>query len=158
MIIQSNKITLRSFMLDDVEDFYEMVHNDSSVEKYVPYAYVRNISEAIENIEVYEKGDCINDFYLVIEIDSIMVGAILAIRTFPTTLDLSLIISKRYRGQGIMSDSLKIFMQWLKENTNYKTLVFAVKNDNASSIKLIEKFNVTLKRKDNDSRTYILHV
>lgn len=158
MIIHSNKITLRSFTLDDVRDFYEMVHNDSTIKKYVPYAYVRDLTEAVENIEVYQKGDCINDFYLVIEIDSVMVGAILAVRTFPEILDVSLIISKTYRGQGIMNDSLNIFVDWLKNNTRYGTLMFVVKNDNTSSIRLIEKFKVNLTREGKDSRTYRLYI
>lgn len=158
MIIHSNKITLRSFTSEDVNDFYEMVHNDSTIEKYVPYAYVHNKKEAEENIEVYKKGDCINDFYLVIEIDGVIVGAILAIRMFPRTLDVSLIISKLYRGKGIMHESLKIFVNWLKNNTSYKILMFVVKKENASSIRLVEKFNVNLTREQKDSRTYTLHI
>ena len=158
MIIHSNKITLRSFTSEDVNDFYEMVHNDSTIEKYVPYAYVHNKKEAEENIEVYKKGDCINDFYLVIEIDGVTVGAILAIRMFPRTLDVSLIISKLHRGKGIMHESLKIFVNWLKNNTSYKILMFVVKKENASSIRLVEKFNVNLTREQKDSRTYTLHI
>ncbi len=158
MIIHSNKITLRSFSGEDAYDFYKMVYNDSTIEKYIPYAYVHNVTEAVETIEVYEKGDCVNDFYLAIEIDNTMVGAILAVRTFPTTLDVSLMISEKYRGQEIMKDSLKMFVDWLCNNSKYKTLMFMVKNDNVSSIKLVEKFNVKLMRKDETSRTYLLYI
>ena len=158
MKIHSNKITLRSFTLDDVEQFYELVHNDSAIEEYVPYAYVHNITETVENIEAYVEGDCINDFYLVIEVDGVMVGSIIAIRALPKTLDLSLIIFEKHRGQGIMNESLKIFIDWLKNNTDYKTLIYAVKNDNASSIKLAKKFNVSLSSRDNNGRVYKLHI
>lgn len=158
MIIQSNKITLRSFNLEDAYEFYEMVHNDSAIEKYVPYAYVHNMTETIENIYYYAQGNCINDFYLVIEIENVMVGAIIAVGTFPTTLDLSLIISKRYRGQGIMRDALEIFIKWLKSNTSYKRLSLVIKNDNLASINLARKFNIKLANEGSDSRTYILSI
>lgn len=159
MIIQSNnKITMRSFRLDDVEEFYENVHNDSKIEQYVSGVYVSNITEAVENVEVYEKGDCVNDFYIVIEIDGEMVGMIVAVRTFPMTLDISVIVFEKYRGQGIMKDSMEMFIEWLKENTNYENLSFIIKKENTASLKLAQKLNLQQVSEHEKEKVFILYL
>ena len=161
MIIQSNnesKITLRTFSLDDVEEFYQMVHSDLRIKQYVPYAYVSDITETVENVEVYEKCDCVNDFYLIIEIDGKMVGAILAIRTDLVTLDISQMIFEKYRGQGIMKESIEIFANWLKNNTKYENMSFVIKKDNVASLSLAQKLHLQQVYEGEKENLFILKI
>ncbi len=154
MIIHSNDFILRSFTIEDTVQFYDMVNGDKSIEKYVPAAYTNSWQEVSENVEIYAKGDCINDFYLVIERDGCVIGAIIAVRTYGMTLDTSAIISNQYRGRGIMKEALKTFIMWLHTNTKYSKLSLYIRNDNISSRRLARKCNAHVVKEENDYFLY----
>ncbi|MBR2587994.1 MAG: GNAT family N-acetyltransferase [Bacilli bacterium] len=154
MIIQTGKYILRNFTKSDVKDFFNMVNGDEIIEDYVPYAYVHNMQEAFENVKEYTQGDCKNDFYLVIEKKGKMVGAIIAQRTIGKTLDTSIFISKKYRGKGIMTESLEAFVQWLRKNTNYEAIFLVIRNDNSASIRLAQKCGAVLQREIEEDKVY----
>ena len=115
MIIYGKNCILRAFDLKDVKSFYAIAHDDD-VKSFVPYAYPENMHEAFENVYAYSCGDMKNDFYLVIERDGEIVGAIISVRTNEDSLDTSAFISKNYRGMGIMTDAMNTFVKWIKEN------------------------------------------
>ena len=154
MIIHTNKYTLRSFTNSDVKEFFEMINGDETIEDYVPYAYVHNMQEATENVEDYVMGDCINDFYLVIERNKKMVGTIIAVRTIGMTLDVSIIISKKYRGKGIMKEALEAFVQWLRTNTKYEAIMLVISDDNESSIRLAQKCGAIMEKEIEENKVY----
>lgn len=153
MIIHAEQYSLRSFTINDTTVFYNLAH-DYKIKKYVPSAYPQDLKEAFEIIETYENGDCINDFYLVIEKQNEMIGAIIAVRTFSLTLDVSTIISEQYRGQGIMTKVLTSFIEWLKNNTNYEKLSFVIKKDNVPSIRQVLKCKAVLKKENEENYFY----
>ncbi len=146
MIIHTKNYTLRSFTPNDATEFFHMVNGDEVIEEYVPYSYVNTMEEACENVEDYSNGDCKNDFYLLIEKNGKMVGAIIAVRMIGMTLDTSLLVFKKYRGKGIMSEALTAFIQWLKKSTQYESLVLVIRNDNLPSIKLAWDCGAELER------------
>lgn len=138
MIIYGKNCILRAFDLKDVKSFYGIAHDDD-VKSFVPYAYPENMHEAFENVYAYSCGDMKNDFYLVIERDGEIVGAIISVRTNEDSLDTSAFISKNYRGMGIMTDAMNTFVKWIKENTNYKKLVMTIDLKNVASNHQIKK-------------------
>lgn len=157
MIIHTDNCKLRSFQSDDVEDFYNLVH-DEAVEKYVRYAYCKNMKQARISVSDYMLGDCKNDFYLVIEKNGIMVGCIIAVRIKEGALDVSVCIGKDFRGQGIMLEAMNGFIIWLKENTEYLRLDIAINMNNSSSLKLIDKIGAELYKVINDTYYYRIHL
>lgn len=153
MIIHAGEYILRTFTNNDLMLFYNIAH-DQKIKDYVPNSYPEDLQEAYEILETYIKGDCINDFYLLIEKQNEMIGAIIAVRTISRILDVSTIISKQYRGQGIMTKMLNAFINWLKNSTDYEKLSFAIKKDNIPSIRQVEKCNAVLKKDIEDDYIY----
>ena len=87
----------------------------------------------------YIQGNCRDDFYLAVEKEGKMVGCIIAIRIKKTILDVSVLMGKKFRGQGIMKEAMEGFIEWLKENTKYCNLSIAIKQTNKSSLRLASK-------------------
>lgn len=138
MIIQNERCVLRSFSKEDLGVFYLMAH-DEAVKRYVPFAYPADEEEAKEMISTYEEGDFKNDFYLMIEKDGMPVGVIIAIRTINAVLDTSAFIARGYRGKGIMTDALRLFISYLKANTKIKELRMEIEFENLASNMQISK-------------------
>lgn len=132
MIIQAVEYELRSFREDDVMAFYDLAH-DELVKRYVPYAYPKTLEEAYEMVEDYVKGDCENDFYLLIQYNESLIGMIIAVRIKWRTLEVSAFIAPKYRGKGIMTTAMKAFIKWLSDNTDYKQLVMFIEEENSTS-------------------------
>lgn len=138
MEIQAGEYKLRSFTEDDAINFYYLAH-DEIVRKYVPYAYPKNIKYAHEMVKDYVKGDCINDFYMLIQHNKDLVGMIIAVKIKWRTLEVSAFISPEYRGKGIMTIAMKSFKKWLSDNTEYERLLMFIEEENIASNCQIKK-------------------
>lgn len=140
MIIRGNRCVLRPFNICDSGAFYNMVKDDELVERFVPYAYQKDIEEADDTVyNCYSKGDLKNDFYLVIECEGEEVGCIVAVRTIGKCLDVSALLAKAHRGKGLMTDAMLAFMKWLRINTDYSELEMKINTENEASIRQIKK-------------------
>ena len=65
--IESTRIILRQFTLEDAEEYFLMTRDDA-IQTYVPHAYLKTLTETIQCIDFYyARGDCVHDFYLIIE-------------------------------------------------------------------------------------------
>ena len=157
MIIHAGEYRLRSFTLCDVEEFYRIAH-EPKVKQYVMFAYPENVEECFSTVAIYSRGDCINDFYLAIEKENIMVGSIIAVRMEGKVLDVSEIISKEFRGQGIMTIAMKAFVEWLKDNTQYEELSFEIEENNVSSLRQAAKHNTILRKEHDGYKNYRLKI
>ena len=158
MIIHAKDYILRNFNMSDAREFYQMTHDDDKIKTYVPSAYPNDPQEAYMMVNVYSKGDNINDFYLVIEKDNIMIGAIIAVRTIDMTLDTSAIIFKPYRGQGIMTVVLNQFKIWLKDHTDFEIMSLVIKKDNEASLRHVQKCGVILTKEDEENKFYKIYL
>ncbi|MCR5147246.1 MAG: GNAT family N-acetyltransferase [Clostridia bacterium] len=156
MTIHAQNCTLRSFTLDDVSAFFYMTHNDEKIKKYVPSAFPKDFLDAYEIVDVYSQGDCKNDFYLAIERGKVLLGFIISVRMCNMSLDTSAVIFKQYRGKGIMTQAINVFKNWLKENTEYKTLSLQIRKDNKISLHQSKKCGAKLKCED--EHTYFMRI
>ncbi len=157
MVIHANEYILRSFRLDDVDAFYQIAHEEA-VKKYVPYAYVETKAEASESVRIYAEGDNKNDFYLLIVKENVPVGVIIATRTIGRVLDVSTLVSKEHRGQGIMTVAMNSFIQYLKKNTDYKTLVMMIRKENVASNKQVLKIGAILETEVGGNNVYHVYL
>lgn len=131
---------VRPFNICDSGTFYNMVKDDELVERFVPYAYQKDIEEADDTVyNCYSKGDLKNDFYLMIECEGEGVGCIIATRTIGMCLDVSALLAKEHRGKGLMTDAMLAFMKWLRTNTDYEELEMKINTENEASIRQIKK-------------------
>lgn len=155
MIIYTANLTIRKFKAGDEEEFYSLAHEEA-VKEYVRYAYCKNLAQAKESVDDYIQGNCRDDFYLAVEKEGKMVGCIIAIRIKKTILDVSVLMGEKFRGQGIMKEAMKGFIEWLKENTKYCNLSIAIKQTNKSSLRLASKIGAEAYGIAND--TYFLRI
>lgn len=153
MIIHTANYELRTFEKGDVDEFYELAHDDA-IEKYVPYVYCKKRRDAEIAIRDYMKGDCRNDFYLGIVKNNIIVGCIIAVRTKNFILDVLVCVKEEERGKGIMLEALNGFILWLKNYTEYQKLQMAINMYNDSSLRLFDKIGAELYRQKNNNYYY----
>ena len=74
-----------------------------------------------------------------IQRDNVYVGMIIAVRTEGKTLEVSAFISPEFRGKGIMTIAMKYFIEWLRDNTDYKILIMFIEGKNSASNYQIKK-------------------
>lgn len=138
MIICTDNYKMRNLKSKDAKGFYELAH-DSSVKKYVPYAYCESYESAEELMSYYEGGDCKNGFYLGIFKENDLIGSIIANKVNQDTLEICTLVLYQWRGKGVMTEAMNGFIKWLGQNTSYQKLNFAVEKTNVQSIKQVEK-------------------
>ena len=140
MVLQGNRIILRKFKKEDAKGYLKIA-NDIAIKQYLPFASPDTLEETIELIENYCDLDFVNDFYFIIEDKSNhqLIGALLCFRTTMYTLDTSYFIAKDYRGNGLILEALKVFIDYLSKNTVYKTLFFMISHNNLASKRIMEK-------------------
>ena len=144
--------------MEDVKEYYQMAHNDEAIKKYVPSSYPSDPREAYELVGTYSQGDCSNDFYLLIEKNGIMIGAIIAVRTIGKTLDTSAFIFKPYRGKGIMTIVLSEFRDWLKRYTDFEEMSLVIKKGNNMSLMQAQKCGVVFQKEDEENEFYKIYL
>ncbi|MBR5227676.1 MAG: GNAT family N-acetyltransferase [Clostridia bacterium] len=145
MIISTERLILRPFCIEDLDDFFNILQEDK-IEKYLPGIYSNNKEEIRENIEIYQNADFSNDFYYAI-IDkqtNKIIGAIVCVRTIGNTYDMSYFISKFQRDKGYMFEALEAFCRSIKKTIVRAIVHFFVKKDNKESIRLLEKLRAKL--------------
>ncbi len=144
MIIRiDDKLRLRSFEEADYKSYYEIAH-EKAVRKYLVGAYVKTMDDAKDIVKIFSNGDLKNDFYLLVELNEIPIGAISAVRTVESSLEVSAFLSTEYRCQGIMTASMDAFIEYLENYTSYEVLYFTVKKKNLVSNRQIQKLKVNL--------------
>lgn len=158
MKIQTNNLTLRSFSLNDAYGYYNMVYNDHIIAQFVPYAYVSSLKAATASVQAYHAGDCVNDFYLVIEQEGVIVGCIIAVRSMGKVLDTSVLVGEKYRGNGIMKEALTAFIDWLRCNTSYKYLSLVIKYNNLTSQRLAESCGAKFMKSTLEGNIYKINI
>lgn len=139
-IVESERLLIRPFKKTDAKEYYEMT-TDSLIRSYVPFAFEESYEATYEMIDnYYSHGDCVYDFYLVLEEKEThkIIGAIIAtaIRTYPLSLDVCILTDAAHRKQGFMFEALIAFKDALPKSTE---LIFVIDRTNEASIKTITK-------------------
>lgn len=139
-IVESERLLIRPFKLADTEEYYQMTR-DPIVRKYVPFACENTLEETYSTIDMYySHGDCVNDFYLVLEEKEShkLVGAIIATarKTIPLTLDVCILTNVNFRRKGFMLEALTAFKDALPKSTE---LIFVVDKNNEASKNTVTK-------------------
>lgn len=145
-IIESERLLLRKFTLNDAKDFYKIIR-DRKIKRYVPIACLKTLKETQETINnYYSHCDCMQDFYLVIEdkqshkiIGAIFAFGLLASKTF----EMDILIAKRQRRKGYMTEALLAFISNLPKGSE---LFFVVDKTNKASLKTVSKLPNAIKK------------
>lgn len=139
-MVESERLLIRPFKIADTEEYYQMTR-DPLVRKYVPFACEETIEETYNTIDMfYSNGDCIHDFYLVLEEKEThkLVGAIIAtaIKTTPLTLEVDILTDSNFRRKGFMFEALTAFINAIPKSTEF---IFVVDKKNKASKNTVTK-------------------
>lgn len=139
-MVESERLLIRPFEVADTEEYYQMTR-DPLIRKYVPFACENTLEETLNTIDMYySHGDCVYDFYLVLEEKSThkLVGAIIATatKTYPLTLDVCILTEPSVRRKGFMFEALTAFKSALPKSTE---LLFVVDKKNEASLNTVTK-------------------
>lgn len=138
-VIESERLLLRKFKLEDAEDFYKMTRN-RAIKKYVPVANMENLKQTIKTInEYYSYCDCVQNFYLVIEdkISHKIIGAIFAFGLLASNkFEMNILIARKHRKKGYMTEALLSFISSLPKGSE---LFFVVDKKNTASLRTVSK-------------------
>ena len=139
-MVESERLLIRPFKESDTEEYYQMTR-DPIIRKYVPFACEDTLEETYNTISrYYSHGDCVYDFYLVLEEKESLnlVGAIIATatKTSPLTLDVCILTDSIARRKGFMSEALTAFKDALPKSTE---LLFVVDKKNTASQNTVKK-------------------
>lgn len=136
--VQTERLLLRGFETSDAEEYFRITR-DPLIQKFVPYACLDTLEETIECIDFYyANGDCINDFYVVIEeLESHkLVGAIIATKTLRDNFDMAILIDSSNRHKGYMTEALLAFQTIIPAGSN---LMFVIEKENKASYSTVSK-------------------
>lgn len=139
-MVESERLLIRPFEIADTKEYYQMTR-DPLIRKYVPFACENTLAETYNTIDMfYSHGDCVSDFYLVLEEKQThkIVGAIIAtaIKTTPLTLDVCILTDVNARRKGFMFEALSAFKDALPKSTE---LIFVVDKKNDASKNTVTK-------------------
>lgn len=137
---ESQRLILRSFTLADSEAYFEMTQ-DPDIRKYVPNSYGDTLEETQNLIKDYIKGDCVRDFYLVLEEKSTheLIGAIIATTCpFYSQIDMCIMSRADCRRKGYIIEALYAFISTLPKHTK---LNFLIEKDNENSLSTVSKLS-----------------
>lgn len=124
MVINTNRLILRPFKVEDATSFYEITQ-DKAIKEYVPYASPESVEESQQYIiTYYANGDFIHDFYFIIELQSTheIIGSLIVTQNLEKEFDMSLVISKN---TAVMATWLKQYKHLLKVCQVILTLFFS---------------------------------
>ena len=125
---------------DDAEEFF-YIARDGGVREYVGFMYPTSLENAREIMEFL----CDMRFicFKIVEKDTEeMVGIILGEPLTSTILDVAYFIGEEYRGMGYCSSAVRLFEEYLREETCYTTMRFFIKEDNVESQGVMNKLGI----------------
>ena len=102
-IIETSRLILRSFTLDDAEDIFEYA-SDEEVTKYLTWKTHKNIEETINVIKTFYLND--NTFCIELKDEKKCIGAI-ELRPKGDIFSFGYVLNRKYWNRGIMTEVLQ---------------------------------------------------
>lgn len=139
-VLKAENFLLRELNYSDTEELFTLC-SKADVKDYIPGFYTASIQD-VQHIFVLANLD--KSILLGIENnDGKVIGIIYAyIKNTFDFAKISFLLDDTERGKGIMSKALKLFINYLYSNRSVSNIVFDVRIDNKSSIRLLEKLNI----------------
>lgn len=168
MQIETERLILRDLKKTDVKDLYENV-NDISIAKFIPviaYPYKKKYAMSFINDSIKESKKKLRTKYelcINLKPEKKLIGmiGISKIDRFNGTCTIGYWIAKKYRGQGIMKETLKRVIAFIFEDLKLRRIDIAALAENEASIKLIKKmgfvYEGTRRKITRDQATKKLH-
>lgn len=141
MIIETERLLLRHFVIEDAERMFNNWANDPEVTKYMTWNPHENVEQtkSILNIwlEEYKKPNCYR-FCIVLKENSDLIGSIDVVDYVDGCPEIGYCLSRKYWNNGYMTEAVKAFIDYLF-NVGFEKLVIEANVNNIASNKVILK-------------------
>ena len=151
MILQTNRLTLREFTVDDAPFILELL-NDPAWIKFIGDRGVRTLDDAKTYIvDRLQKSYTEHGFgmWLVAENETPIGTCGLLKRDYLDDLDMGIAFLPAWRGRGYAYEAAKAVMEYGKEALNLKRLLAFILVGNEKSVKLLERLGMQYERNFN---------
>ena len=134
----NNRILIRRFKNDDRVDIFKCIYHDKKVQKFYFAPYMKKPIEL--NMRVL-----MNEEKLIFAIVHIRKNRVIGIineqknKADLEEIELGYAIGSRYWKKGYMTEALKLAIDYIFENTNYKKIVCGFIEGNNASKRVLEK-------------------
>ena len=133
---QDDEVKIRPIELNDFHDYY-LLYNDFDNMKYLSIDNFENDKVAFYMLKnLYFSKEYESYGYVIIK-DSRVVGLFDIFEIVNNSAQISYILLPEYQKKGIMGKVLKIFIKYLKKNTQIYEICAKILNDNFQSLKLL---------------------
>lgn len=140
MILEADKILLRNFNKDDLDDLFEYAKID---EVGLNAGWIPHTSKEHSMLVLNMFINDVNTFAIVYKKNNKVIGSISLskdkLRTDINSKCLGYVLSKDYWGQGIMTEAVKTILEYSFYNINLDIISISHFKDNIASKKVIEK-------------------
>ena len=141
LTLETNRLKLRPFKIEDAEDIFKMWANDDEVTKYLTWNSHKSVDDTkyILNlwIEQYEKVERLN-FAIVLKEENLLIGGIDVVGYLDNIPVIGYVLSRGYWNNGYMTEACKCLLNYLFEQGYDKVRIDAVV-ENIGSNKVIQK-------------------
>ncbi len=157
MKIETDRLILREFKVNDAKDMFENYTNDDEVTKYLTWKPHKNIQETEELLKTWVKNYKKKNSYLwaiCLKTDNKVIGSIEVskLNNDLKSAEIGYCLSKKYWHKGIMSEALNAVINYIFTKTEYSLLRARHDTRNIHSGLVMKKCNMkyegTLRRND----------
>lgn len=140
MIIKTNRLILRDININDSKDIFEYM-GDIDNTKYMYFGKYKDILEVNKFIEKYLRDEDLKAHMFVVELNNNVIGDI-SIYDEDEYAELAWVFNKAYHNKGYAYEAVTKYIEFIKENYNYKYFIARADIRNIPSIKLMKKLNM----------------
>jgi [ribosomal protein S5]-alanine N-acetyltransferase len=147
-IIETERLILRRFTINDVEGMFNNWASDNNICKYMRWAQHKNKEETMEIISSWIDSYSKKSFYqwaITLKGNDEPVGAIglFVVNENDLCGDVGYCIGKKYWGQGIMTETLKVVLGFAFETIGFNRIETYHSINNPASGRVMQKSGMT---------------
>lgn len=144
--IQTARLTLRRFTVDDVNSMFDHYVNDPQVTRFLswqPHGDIAVTQALVQDwCRNYEKDDC---YHWAIEYENKVIGGISVVRHDDVNehAEIGYCIGSAFWGKGLMTEAARTVLDFLLERVNFHRVVICHAPQNPASGRVAQKCGLT---------------
>ena len=159
MLLETERLHLRKYTLDDVEKNY-LYSQEESRKKGIPNEVYADIQASKENIEfilsMYEKSDFPYVYAIVLKDTNEYIGHV-SLSRIPEGIEIGYAICEKHQGKGYATEIVKAYVAWGKKELGLEKIYGEIYPDNSASRKVLENSGFSFVKTDAE-RNYSIYV
>ncbi|MCL2771931.1 MAG: GNAT family N-acetyltransferase [Oscillospiraceae bacterium] len=150
MLLETERLYLRKYTLDDVEKNY-LYSQEESRKKGIPNEVYADIQASRKNVEfilsTYDKSDFPYVYAVVLKNTGEYIGHV-SLSEIPGGIEIGYAICEKHQGKGYATEIVKAYVAWGKKELALEKIYGEIYPDNSASKKVLENAGFTFIKND----------